>query len=387
MLSDRDISERKDMPSISALKSAFRVLTTLITTVVGLPAAVAVEYTTPRQLNILDVYQLNTDGATGDEATTEPKIDLNDGQNGDNPCFRRTNVARAHLGGCVGRYWYTSSHQEPGEPDPAGPQYVDYAPPFGPGADQLTPGRYRLNAEYRNTASRATYPAEYIIYHAGGATTVLKSQRDGVLDSCPNFDLGEFDLVPGSYIRVNDTGSSSITFNRMRFTFLAPAGGVPQVDAGPDQTIMLPAVANLDGTVFDPDGGPNPLTVRWSQTGGPGTVTFGDPNAVDTTAAFSQAGAYTLRLTASDGVFTVSDEIVITVKSSVCDFDGDTDVDQVDFGHLQACATGSGQAVTDVACFNAILDGDDDIDQNDFAVFAACVSGPDVPAAPECRGA
>lgn len=94
-----------------------------------------------------------------------------------------------------------------------------------------------------------------------------------------------------------------------------------------------------------------------------------------------------MRLTASDGVFSVSDETVITVKSSVCDFDGDSDVDQVDFGHLQACATGSGQAVTDVACFNAILDGDDDIDQNDFAVFAACVSGPDVPAAPECRGA
>lgn len=277
-----------------------------------LPAAKAAEYSTPRQLGVFDVYQLNPDGATGDEATTEPKIDLNNGLNGDNPYFQRTNVARAHVGGCSGRYWYTSSYQEPGEPDPAGPQYVDYAPPFGAGANQLTPGRYRLNAEYRNTTSRATYPAEYVIHHEAGTTTVLKSQLDGVSGSCPNFDLGEFDLGAGSHVRVNDIGSSSITFNRMRFTYLGPAGGVPYVDAGPDQTIVLPAAANLDGTAFDSDEGPNPLVVTWSKTSGPGTVTFGDANSADTTAAFSVEGTYILRLTANDGLNAPFDEVTIT---------------------------------------------------------------------------
>lgn len=280
---------------------------------VFLAAAHAATYTSPRQLGLNDVYQLNVDAATGDEATTEPKTDLNDGQNGDNPYFQRTNVARAHVGGCTLRYWYTSSYQDPGEPDPAGPQYVDYAPPFGTAANQLTPGRYRLNAEYRNTTSRATYPAEYIITHASGITTVLKSQLDGVSGSCPNFDLGEFDLVAGSFIRVNDTGSQSITFNRMLFTYLGPAGGVPYVDAGPDQTIVLPTSANLDGTAVDADGQPAPLTVTWSKTSGPGTVTFGNVNAVDTTATFSIDGTYVLRLTASDGQNTPFDEITITV--------------------------------------------------------------------------
>ena len=59
--------------------------------------------------------------------------------------------------------------------------------------------------------------------------------------------------------------------------------------------------ANLDGTVTD-DGRPNPpgaLTTTWTKESGPGTVTFGDANAVDTTATFQNGafGIYVLRLT------------------------------------------------------------------------------------------
>jgi hypothetical protein len=88
------------------------------------------------------------------------------------------------------------------------------------------------------------------------------------------------------------------------------------VNAGPDQTITLPANASLDGTVTD-DGLPNPpgaVTTTWSKVSGPGTVTFADPNAIDTTASFSVAGNYTLRLTANDSALTGSDDIVVTVN-------------------------------------------------------------------------
>jgi hypothetical protein len=54
-------------------------------------------------------------------------------------------------------------------------------------------------------------------------------------------------------------------------------------------------------------------TVQWSQVSGPGTVTFANASAVDTTAAFSMVGTYILRLTANDGEATVSDETTITV--------------------------------------------------------------------------
>jgi hypothetical protein len=90
----------------------------------------------------------------------------------------------------------------------------------------------------------------------------------------------------------------------------------PGVDAGPDQAVTLPAAASLDGTVTD-DGMPNPpgaVTTTWSLVSGPGTVTFADPNAVDTTASFSGAGTYVLRLTADDGGFVASDEVTVTVN-------------------------------------------------------------------------
>ncbi len=66
------------------------------------------------------------------------------------------------------------------------------------------------------------------------------------------------------------------------------------------------------------------------------------------------------------------------------DFDLDSDVDQEDFGHLQACLTGSGQPQMDPACLDARLDGDRDVDPNDWAIFEACISGPNVPADPGC---
>jgi hypothetical protein len=89
----------------------------------------------------------------------------------------------------------------------------------------------------------------------------------------------------------------------------------PSVSAGGDQTIILPSSANLDGTVTD-DGQPGPLTTTWSMFSGPGTVSFGDASAVDTTASFSTAGVYTLRLTTNDGAVSVSDDIVVTVNAA-----------------------------------------------------------------------
>ncbi len=97
---------------------------------------------------------------------------------------------------------------------------------------------------------------------------------------------------------------------------MLPQNLPPVVNAGPDQTITLPASASLTGTATD-DGLPNPpgdrLTTTWSKVSGPGTVTFGNAGAKATTATFSAAGSYVLRLTASDSALTASDDIAITV--------------------------------------------------------------------------
>lgn len=70
-----------------------------------------------------------------------------------------------------------------------------------------------------------------------------------------------------------------------------PTNQAPQVNAGTDQTLTLPATANLSGTVTD-DGLPNPpatVTVTWTKDSGPGTVAFGNANAASTTVTFLAA--------------------------------------------------------------------------------------------------
>lgn len=97
----------------------------------------------------------------------------------------------------------------------------------------------------------------------------------------------------------------------------APVNQAPIVDAGPSRAVTLPQSASLDGTVSD-DGLPagNTLVTAWSRVSGPGTVTFGAVGAVDTTASFSAAGTYVLRLTANDGALVTTDDVTVTVTSA-----------------------------------------------------------------------
>lgn len=68
------------------------------------------------------------------------------------------------------------------------------------------------------------------------------------------------------------------------------------------------------------------------------------------------------------------------------DFNGDGDVDQEDFAHLQNCFDPSTVALWRSECVDANLDGSSNglIDQLDFAVFSNCMSGPNVPALANC---
>jgi hypothetical protein len=97
---------------------------------------------------------------------------------------------------------------------------------------------------------------------------------------------------------------------------VSAANAAPVVDAGPDQAIALPTTtATLTGVVSD-DGRPGPtLSVAWSFVEGPGTVTFSAPNQAVTLATFGAIGQYRLRLSASDGQFTVADDVRVTLDA------------------------------------------------------------------------
>ncbi len=87
----------------------------------------------------------------------------------------------------------------------------------------------------------------------------------------------------------------------------------PSVNVGDDQVITLPAGASLSAAVSD-DGLPNPpgqLTLTWSQVDGPGTAVFTAPHDAATTVNFDLPGPYTLRLTAEDGQYQTSDDLMV----------------------------------------------------------------------------
>jgi serine protease AprX len=93
----------------------------------------------------------------------------------------------------------------------------------------------------------------------------------------------------------------------------------PIVNAGLDQVITLPSSANLTGVAID-DGLPilpGVLMTTWSQASGPGTVSFSNARALNSTATFSTSGVYVLRLTASDGALAVSDDVAVTVNPAL----------------------------------------------------------------------
>ncbi|HLF70660.1 MAG TPA: PQQ-dependent sugar dehydrogenase, partial [Dehalococcoidia bacterium] len=96
-----------------------------------------------------------------------------------------------------------------------------------------------------------------------------------------------------------------------------PPNQQPSVNAGLDLSITLPASATLDATVTD-DGLPAPpnLTTAWTKQSGPGSVAFGNAASIDTTATFSQAGVYVLRLTAGDGLLSAFDEVSVNVQAA-----------------------------------------------------------------------
>ncbi|MHA3773206.1 PKD domain-containing protein [Verrucomicrobiota bacterium sgz303538] len=88
----------------------------------------------------------------------------------------------------------------------------------------------------------------------------------------------------------------------------------PGVYAGADARVLLPNTASLSGMAVDDDlPSGNTLTTTWTKVSGPGTVTFADASALQTTATFSAAGVYSLQLTASDGALSKSVNVSVNV--------------------------------------------------------------------------
>jgi PA14 domain-containing protein/K319-like protein len=183
-------------------------------------------------------------------------------------------------------------------------------------ADGSTPGSGIIWAALSRSGNpnQSTQPGMLRAYDASDVTVELwNSEQNAARDGAGNFSKFSCPTIANGKVYLATFSNKLVVYGLLS----GIAGEAPVVNAGADQTITLPSSATLTGTATD-DGRPNPpgaLTSTWSMVSGPGTVTFSNPNALGTTASFSTAGLYTLRLTASDSALASSDDVIITVNA------------------------------------------------------------------------
>lgn len=206
---------------------------------------------------------------------------------------------------------------------------------FGYRAKELTGASLALAVDpaLAATASGRQLAIRIVSYETAGAGWKLRARNGaalvdvGTATAASGWQERTFTIaasaIPGNGtddLVIVKTGTANPVFHLVQLEVVGalPVNKPPTVDAGPARSAVLPAAASLDGTVAD-DGLPaaGSVTTAWSVVSGPGAVAFADAGAVDTTATFTVAGTYSLRLTASDGALSAADTVSVTVQAPV----------------------------------------------------------------------
>ena len=121
---------------------------------------------------------------------------------------------------------------------------------------------------------------------------------------------------PGSYVLQLSASPGSYTVSSNVTITVLPYDEPPIVNAGVDQEIWNTNQTVLQGTVTDPTLPPGgSLQTTWSVVSASNTVTFSNVNATNSAVTFGDNGSYQLRLTATDGILTNSDDVTIIVAA------------------------------------------------------------------------
>jgi hypothetical protein len=162
----------------------------------------------------------------------------------------------------------------------------------------------------------------------------------------------------------------------------------------PNPPPLVAISSPAEGAVIEP--APIDITITANASDPGGSVTkvefFVDGNKIneDTSAPYSciwpqvAKGTYALtaKATDNDGSTTTSAAVHVTVKGVPGDHDGDADVDQTDYAHVQLCQAGVGPI--DPGCGDADLNGDNQVNAVDVSLFLRCMSGAEVQGDPTC---
>ena len=147
--------------------------------------------------------------------------------------------------------------------------------------------------------------------------------RFSLVDALLLFAAGNNQDGDDAPINVSTVAIWDIPLNANEILTLGSAGEsvfkeslAPVVNAGVDQTVELDetstAVVNLEGIVTDDD---ENLTIAWDVISGRGNVFIEPADSSSATATITAPGQYVLQLSANDGLYTVSDQMLVSVWS------------------------------------------------------------------------
>ncbi|MDT0344510.1 Ig-like domain-containing protein [Streptomyces litchfieldiae] len=166
-------------------------------------------------------------------------------------------------------------------------------------------------------------PAMYTVQYLDGDEWADVSSADRT-PPVPRANLNEvrFQEVTTTRLRVlltHQPGHSSGLKEIQAFrTGEGGANVAPHVRAWPDPAVSLPGAAQLIGVVKDDARPERQLDIAWETVAGPpdGAALFDDPHSPTTRVRFTEAGTYTLRLTADDGERRSAQEVRITTDGT-----------------------------------------------------------------------
>ena len=186
------------------------------------------------------------------------------------------------------------------------------APTTPTGLSAATVSQSQIDLTWTAATDPESGVSSYNVYRDSGTVPIGSSVGTSFQDS----GLTANTTYAYQVAAVNGAGQEGTKSVLASATTASPGNLAPIVTAGGDSVVTLPVAANLNGTVTD-DGLPNPpgvVTTTWSMFSGPvgATVTFGDPTALATTAAFSDQGDYVLRLTATDSILPATADVAVT---------------------------------------------------------------------------
>ncbi|HUT47274.1 MAG TPA: hypothetical protein VMX36_13400, partial [Sedimentisphaerales bacterium] len=150
-----------------------------------------------------------------------------------------------------------------------------------------------------------------LYWNGGDFVPVSNPSGLGVAENQYNTTI--FDEVSTTKLRLeidsNDTYSTGILEWKVYDSGKSP-DFPPRVDAGVDRVVILSGKTYLNGAIKTL-GGKGASIIAWSKISGPGKVAFENAGEPATTATFSRAGDYVLKLTAGKGQLSSSSTLAV----------------------------------------------------------------------------